>query len=490
MREPLTQEASHLMRLKHLLMFALMLLIALIPWIIGSLCKRNYFHYVERFNQNSGIHIQILSYEQGWLHSQATIRVDIEHVLVSDLHKLNAPLMALIRPVSLTIHESIQHGPIVYNRIAQRFSIGYANIQSDLTLPADFALNFVTRLSSQGPIKIDTISRFNNRWQTHLAIPRLDMVIAPNAQATIDGILGTIDLQLKRNAKLIHLQFQLGAATIDHLQSSFANKISTNPFDYRYNATLQNGLLTGSTLIHLNQVAVWRPDNSIYTADRLILRNIFSIDDRILYNTSASIYIAKLNAVNSVVPLTSKIKINIKANNFDANGLNAYIEKLSNISPDLTTELNAMVLADIIMHAINSNSNVVADLTASTDLGKVSANAKMKWLAPIKLTFMDIVHLALIQIDIRAEKPFVMHVLDVYGKEIDDSTDASARALLLKNKKNGGLLPVNPTPRSRSEAILKAMLGVGYLQQDNNDLLTTLTIQDGVWRMNGWIVSH
>lgn len=478
------------MRLKHLFVFLLMLGIALIPWIIGSLCKRNYFHYVARFNQNSGIHLEIISYEQGWLQSQATLRVVIQHTLATDLHKFNAPLMALIKPVTLIIHENIQHGPIVYNRIARRFSIGYANIQSDLTLPADFALNFATRVDSEGPIRIDTIARFSNRWQTHLAIPKLNMMILPQASGSIDGIIGTIDLKLKNHIKTIVLNFQFGATTINQPQSSFANKITLNPSDYRYNATLQNGLLTGSTLLRLNQLSVSRLNQNSFSADRFILSNIFSFDDRILYNTSASIYIGNLNAVNSVVPATTTLKINIKANNFDANGLNAYIQKLSTISPNLFTALNTSVLADLIMHAVNVNSTIMGDLNANTALGKVSANTKMTWSTPSKSTFMDLVHQALIQIDIRAAMPFVMHVLDLYGKEIDDSTDASAKALLLKNKKNDTLLPIAPTTRSRSEAILKAMLGVGYLHQDKDDLLTTLTIQDGVWRMNGWIVSQ
>lgn len=79
--------------IKTLAALAIVILI-LIPWTVGFIFKQRYYHFVDLLNKESGVKIEILQYHEGWLNSHAKVRISLLTSALTNLPdiSLTAPI--------------------------------------------------------------------------------------------------------------------------------------------------------------------------------------------------------------------------------------------------------------------------------------------------------------------------------------------------------------------------------------------------------------
>lgn len=489
----------------------LIFLIALMfmPLIEGTLFKNSYLHLIEIINQDKRANIQLISYEQGWLHSHAKIVVTLNKGLMT-LYQIG--LSKTNGPVSFTIEEEIAHGPIIYDRISNMIELGHAKIQNDILLPAEIKTNYFSTLSSQGIVRVDLISKFNGNWRGQLKFPTFVLSFPDIGELTWQGLAGEFNIVLADHYfKYTDFEAELGSFSFKGSPTnSYVKSVDTYPLSYQYNASYDNfGLYSGYTNMYTHSISVIKSVETRLIGERVAIHTAFSMDNKTFYSGTLSINIKRINASSFNIPYIQPFHVLITVSNFSIKGLLSYLDNLQLNSPE-AIQKDVHAGEGFLMHMILPESNMQGDIALNSTLGSLTChfNLLLRPDVPPPSTFKDLIASISTTANFIISPSVMTKLIELYNNKISvTKTPQGTTAQIMTQPKTptppattppsikNNITPIpNPANNQATETpqqLVDDLLYGGFLNKDdNNNYITELTIKSGVWKLNDRVVSY
>lgn|GEM_PF-6149327 len=390
--------------------------IALIPWVSGNIFKYQYLKLIDVINKGKQIQIDLVKYRQGWLNSEAVIQVKLV-----DPSLLKNAIIAQ-SPLIVTLEEFISHGPIVYTHLTNQFQLGYASVHTVIQLPCPLQEKLFGKQELIGLIQVDTLLKGSGHWLAQLHIPVLLFSI-PQFNIAWFGLDGSCKLKIKNeHIKDIVTTMKTGALTIHNQMPNFnLQQLIVSPFKYSSDWSHQsNGLWSGSSTIFFPQIIYKKTNGIIYSIDRVVFNNTFSISPDIFYNMVFNFKFKNLSLPDNDLPHINAFNMMTKANNFSSTGFSEYIDFIKTNFPQSLTSINYPLLQNLVLHTITPNSLLEIDAKADTVLGGLSSLANMHWQpdAPIPVNFSDAIKESYITARMRVANVLLSKLFTIYGKDL------------------------------------------------------------------------
>lgn len=144
----------------------LVLVLTIMPWVLGLWFEHNYHNLVSLYNSQGDMQVTVEKYQRGWWHSSARLHVKLINPKVRQFFidsDIDNPQLELI------VDESIDHGPIFYNRkSASHAFFGVAYVRNRVAIPQDIQ----SVLSPDQPLQVsdDDVFTFTGSYHTHFTM--------------------------------------------------------------------------------------------------------------------------------------------------------------------------------------------------------------------------------------------------------------------------------------------------------------------------------
>ncbi len=461
-------------------------MVGLIPYIDGVIFKKNYYHFVDVMNKDGHINVTILNYQRGWMNSCAKIRITIN----KNLFDFYQPSPIVTPLISFIIEENIIHGPIVYDRIKNRFKLGYANIESNIFLTDALKKMLPGMFIGPDIIFADMLSEFDGDWSGHVLIHPLAFTLQNVGNITWEGVDSDFKIGI-RNEHIKHIRNDLssGLFVID-INNSAIKKILIEPVQYSYDVARQKtGLWSGNSKIDMLGFMITRSNGPMISSNKLSLQSTFSMDETTFYNTNLSIFFDDLKIPDYFISDISTFRLMVRANNFSTHGLNEY---LTNLTPTILPVLDLNQIETMLAHTVTTTSDIHGSINFSSSLGNMTTKFKIDWEpnVPAPDTISNIITGTYTEADVTASKPFIIKLLDMYmngsqfkNQLMDQKTPASAE-LNLKDD------PKQSATKTPQESLIGLEI-IGYVSKDKEDNYSTeFTVKNGIPKINGRDLLH
>jgi hypothetical protein len=480
----------------HAFVIILFIIAILTPWVDGVLFKRNYFRLVNAINNGNQLNIEVLEYKQGWIRSYAKVRVTLLESQLKQIQTINAKNLPFTVPMSVTLDEKIDHGPVIYNHLNHQIEFGYANIQTYLYLTDSIDKSLLgNNGKDNGLLKVTMLSKFDGDWNGELFIPKLSLSIPSSIRVVWNGLNGDFHLAMGRySIKHLVINSQIGSILFEsHNNSDRIAKMNIAPMQYRYDGAHEKiGLWSGNTNMYLPGATVIMKDGSIYDAKGIDVASAFSATSTTFYNTNFTVSINNLITPSHLIPYFSKLRISLSANEFSAKDIYEYIKFIKSKTLDDMKDIGLRSIEAILVRTIIPSSYFNIDAESDTSLGLFSSHSNTSWNNDPSLpnTFYDVIANSITVIKIKASAPIAIKIIEMYGKIMKMVTlkNNSQEKPDLQNSSQDEItnqIPSNATPQ---ELINELVLG-GYMNKEDYGYSATLTVDNGVWKINGLVIS-
>lgn len=360
------------------LLFVIVLLaiaLGLSPLLTGVMFKKVYMQQVAYYQQQlakSNVKLEVVDYKSGWFHSTARLRL-------TDLNKSDST--TLIPQVTSEVDSYIDHGPLVRNPKTGSLTLGYADVNTNVHLPA-FIEGFL-RDKTKGALQIKSLVKFNGKtWLNHYEIPAV--VLGNNFKW--DGLKGDATVYYSENEPMdIDATFTIGATSLNP-PATMAKipQASTQPITISVQAAQQPlNLWNGTSSLMTDGAKInWQNGNAI-SIGRLEIDGKYGLnDEKTLYNYNVDSTLASL-VLPSALPINniSNLKHSFYLNGLDANGLSNFqkqYKQLSHEGNDLNQNERKELL-DALLKVLSPSTTLDWSIVTDTNLGSATGNAKVSF---------------------------------------------------------------------------------------------------------------
>lgn len=404
------------------IIFAILLLIGLTPWVDGILFKKNFRHMIEVINQDNRVKIEILEYHQGWISSDARVRITLAGKGITNLQQMNLPNFNFAIPTSFILEEKIQHGPIIYNSHESALQLGYAYVHNTL----------LTDHAQTNLIQIDILSGFNNKWKGQFVVGAASFSLPSLSKIEIADLKGKFTLFLD-NESITRIKTTLETGTISitgDTQNTVLKQLIIQPIKAQYDAVHEmSGLWSGSSSIYTPGFTLTQADNANFIVEKFAITNTFSVGENTFYNTNLAIFMKTVTSPSYTIPSFSKLQIILSAKNFSTKALNDYINFMKSTSPEELKNIDLNKIESLLAHTITPRTTLEGNVSSDTSLGSFAYRSKTKWPAntPLPNTFNDIVTNSFTKARLKLSNLLVVKLLNIYGDQITATTDAQVK---------------------------------------------------------------
>lgn len=405
--------------------------VGLVPWIDGTIFKKNYLNMVEAINHYHHVKIEVLNYQQGWFTSSAKIRV----TPLSGSAQQPSPF------VSFIIINSISHGPLVTDKAKNSLTFAYASIQSLVHFPVEFA---AFNKGPLNPIEINTIFSFNHEWLNQFTIPSLALTLPGSGKLMWQGLSGNVDFHVvNKQITQSHIDMQVGALSLDgNNENSVVSTANIQAFSYQSEAWRQaDGLWKGNTTLSLPGVKVIRPDGSNIEASQFKLISSVDGQSAAAYQFNLQIGMQKLHVPNDIIADVSDFNLSLIVNNVNMQVARELQNLIASLQTNGESDTQQAYLA-LLPHLINANTTVNQKLTMNTPLGRLLSTVNVSWPAntPMPATLSDMASKTSMTINIRAASTLIDKLIESFDKLM------SAYSSSVKPPQQQPVTPVAPQP--------------------------------------------
>lgn len=466
------------------------IIIGITPWIDGVIFKRNFFHLIELINQESHLQINVAEYHKGWFTSHAKLLISLDTTQLTQT--------SLTDPTHFTTYVTITHGPIIYHSYEKKVELGYANVQTFIHISEELEALLLGRrsnLEDTGIMQVNTLATFNNNWYGTVQMPVLVLSnkwIELFGKLTVDGLRGEFRIRTRDNQiRRVRTTFEIGAITLDSPTSMVVSKVSIQPLTYTYRVGHERtGLWSGNSSLFTPNISIVRRDGSTIILDKLAINNAFGMGSGILYNTNLSINLDNLTTAMPMLPTLSKLHIIFSANNFSSQGFYDYLAFLQKKSTVLAESINVDTLINLLVHTIIPISSFYSDVTADSSLGSLAIHSKTIWQtnAPKPNALNDVMKNSYTEIYCSVAGNIVSKIIEFYFDTIKTSGLFNKET---PTKPQSSLAATSTeTPLMDSPAkLIDDLVRIGYFSKNGNNYEMTLTIQEGVWKINNSVLN-
>lgn len=439
----------------------------------SKMIKDQYYNAIAVLNAESNLQIQIVEYQPGYLCSHAQIFIPFNNPFFTHLPpKFNSFLSGIL------LDQTITHGPWLYD----------ASRKSHLFAPAFIQSNVYVVYANQTKLEItqlDTLVTYQNEYFTHINVPQLNIPL-PHGQLSWGGLNGLIFFniqndRLKRfrsdiNVGLFNLQGDQLQLSIESIKNN--TDFKQNPLDHwngEHDVALPHIMLVDNT-------GQYRLDNLDYHSEYHIIENdsyTHLIKGNIAQLATPEITFSPVNFSLNVQNLNAKTLDQLVAvfnmPNYDSNAVNAMTPLLIKQDTILSTQAE-----------INSS------------LGAFSLHEKAYWPpnTPLPVTIDNVIQQGVAEIDIRISIALLNQLITIFSKHINDpmvnQPAAQPQTITPPSSTTAGTpvavskpLPPPPTFEQNIQDMIARGIKLGYILQEQNDYVTTLTFDHGILKING-----
>lgn len=404
------------MRKKHLyyLIVFLFIIFAILPWIAGIYFQQNLERLLEAVNTDKRLRIELIDYQRGWFTSQATIRLTILEKDIDFLRQLNISGLTPSSDIVLLFQEDIKHGPIIYDN--KRLTLGYADIHSSL----------LTGHSKKDILRINIFTAFNNRWLGEFETSAWSFTLPYINRFNVEKLKGNFYFKIEDKAiKHIKINNEIGPISIEFDEKNpHLKQITILTITGKYDAAHSgSNLWSGLSSLYTPGMAITDIHGANFVFEKVAITNTFSVSGNILYNLNVAVFVKNLVSLSHTIPAFSKMQIIFSAQNFNAKGLNDYIEFIRSKTPEELKDINLQTFDTLLAHTISTNSIFSTSVDSDTSLGSFSILSKTVWPENTALpnSINDIIKGSYTTILLKMSDALVMKLLEIYGDQITAS---------------------------------------------------------------------
>lgn len=388
----------------------ILIVVGLTPWVHGILFKRNYVNFIQIINQENIAKIEILEYNLGWLTSHAKIR--ILPVLPKNSQHASLP-MNMVMMYNLVLDENISHGPFVYDKIQNKYSIALGSIQSAFHFPTIETMVFGQE-KAEGLIQINTLSTYDGTWKNQIMIPSLTSMKPGIGKVTWQGLNGNFTITVKDNLiKTMESHLTMGALLIES-ENPIVPQVNLQAITYDNNMIRQPlDLWTGNTTISLPFISLTQQEGPSFTMQKAMLTSSVGINAN-MYFGKADASVQTFEMQNIDLPPISPFTFSLSINNLSAQGLANYIQYIKSKPNFFKDDMKNVESLMTKVFTPTSNLNGVISLNtalgASTDTIKIS----FKTNSPSPTSLNDLMMNLIFEMDMRTAAPLLEKWLEIY----------------------------------------------------------------------------
>lgn len=481
--------------------FAILILIILIlPLIHGVVFKQRLLQLIDTINTDNRAKVEIVKYNLGWFHSQTTLRVTLNKGL-SNFYQVS-PTTAPTQPFTFTIDENISHGPIMYDHLQGGFEFGYAKIYNNIHISNQLETLLLGPLKNEGIIQIEMISEFNGNWSGHFHVPALSLSLHEMGSLTWAGLTGDFNFVIT-DKKISHVIFTGLIESIlmqTTMKNGYFSKMMTQPIKYTYDVMHQSGgLISGNTKLYTRGVTINKQDGINYNIEKFSTRTAFSMDNTTVYNTNASLFIKNLDIPDAAFPSLSQIHLSVFGNNLNVKGLTGYLDYFNANTQETAKPVDVKIIDSLLAGMIMPTSVFRANVSLNTPLGSFNCHLKSIWHSeiPVHNSIADVISSAYTKINFIISPGVANKISELYNDDFIVQSTNGQNSLTKKSSTTTVVQPANLTPTpaqsvntEAAKQFLNDLVIGGFFDKDQyNNYTTKLTIESGVWKLNGRAVN-
>lgn len=436
-------------------------------WYVGSLFKDNFFNLVNIVNRDHRVKIDVLAYHQYWLKSNATIRIT-----AVGLNSNNQT------PVSIIVESHIAHGPIVFDKLHRHLTLACASIKSSIHLEEQATPESLSKTNLE--VRLNTLATFNNEWLNQIQIPALAWSMQNGDKLTWEGLKGFFNLTVNRNAiSAVKIKLNIGSLFVQ-LENDQINLQSAN---YENNIKRQaNGLWEGSSRIITPHLFIKIANGASVAVDDLNASNQFGMNANKNYDLSFHLA-ANMVQVSTMtfMPVVSPVNVSFTLTDLNAKSVNEFSNFAKAMRSKQFSNADKQAFLVLLPHLITPSSTVNENMMIGTSLGVVQADIKLYWPATMQLpvVFSEVVRDANVKANFKIAIPLFVKLLNTY---LENRYTKSTPATFI--------VPSPQLITEMSNQLIDSWLKKGYILQQGNDYVTTMTDEEGVVKLNDHVLSQ
>ena len=356
-------------------------------------------------------------------------------------------------------------------------------------------------------MRFEILSEYDGDWSGQIHISALSFSMQNLGKIIWNGLNGSFKIVLNQN-KFKHAKAEttIGSINIqvDPLNESI-KEFAIQPIKYRYDVTKSSGLLSANTNTYTPQIAITTLTNKKLIIDKFAIHTAFSMDQVTLYNANISINARDIKTSDKTISTISPFHFTLTTSNFSTEGLEDYLNNLNstNTTKNFQT-IDFKILEGLLVHTITPISIIHGNIMLDTPSGAFTCNYKSNWRAnvPAPNTFADIIASADIKFSVIISPSLAIKIIELYDGTLVVANTSQGKIAILKHKPavqplqnnntlNKSTLPLPQTDISyisseTPQQLIDELLLGGFIDKDNNNnYISVITIESGVWKMNG-----
>jgi uncharacterized protein YdgA (DUF945 family) len=388
---------------KIILSFIALVLVAfgITPAITGYYFKQNYIAFIHALNTTYATRITILSYNAGWFSSHATLKITAPEA--NDM-------------TTLTLDESITHGPFIFNQAKHPLTFAMATIQSTVHLSTRMESMLFGAPKPAGVATIYSVMGMDGNLMNDIKAAPITLAVPFfGGQITWQGLHGTAHFRMNNNQiEGLKSDLTFGALTAT-LPLDQPMTLSLEPISQVADTTRQPiGLWSGSSMLSIPAISLKKGEQVTFGLQQFSNRASTSLSGN-SYSVTNNLVIEKMDMPGYSIPLISPFKFLISINQLNAMELANFLKttqssQINPVSMDETSKLADAWLPRL----LTSASTMSMDLDMNTPLGNMTLRGEAHW--PLKTalprTLEDIQQHAQAKIDIKMAIPLANVIVD------------------------------------------------------------------------------
>lgn len=366
------------------LVVALIIIVAILPWITGYYFKQQYIDLITAYNAKHPGRITIIDYQAGWFSSNA--KLNINPISADDLppqaqNNLSAAA-EFLKSTALTLDQHISHGPFVRDPINNSFTFALASIQTTLHLSEKIETLLFGATKPDGVGTVSVLAALDREWTYRVQLFPMDLSFMTIDKTHWEGIDGTVSFKTNADDTVtqVNSKFVFGNLNVAIEDAGEKLELALTPItqsgSWNYEPV---GLWTGQTDITLPG-AVFKINNVLhYGMEKLLLAGNSNVTGN-MYNLVSTLTINNLTLTDYVVPSISLLQYKLAINNLNAMELVHFISaaQTTQNKPNPQDEMMT-VYQTVLPRVITPSSTVNLDVVMNTSLGGFTAKGNAIW---------------------------------------------------------------------------------------------------------------
>lgn len=464
-------------RISFIIVLLILVAIVITPLIDGMLFKSNYYHFIQALETDKRVKISILEYHEGWMSSDAKLSIMPTVDLMPGLPN-STPTGSYITP-TIILDQHIVHGPFVRDPFTHGYALGLASINSNMHLPATVeAVLLGNQANQNGVISINGLATLGGDYLNQINTPVFNINVPSVGSIVWQGLNGYMNFHMEdKHIQNIKSDMTIGAINAHSVVGSFITENANVKSDMTLDKT---GLWNGSYAFTAPNISV-SSENDIYSVKNVSFTTQFGVTATNLYATKLQILLDQLSSPQFSINQQSHINLSIE--NLNADALVNVITQArqdQSMTPEQTQKFEALLPT-----LISTTTLIKHDTAINTSWGRLIESSQASWPVAVK-TIDDLMKNVSAKADVRISISLVNKLIEIAAQQ---ETPGAQRATTpnssptSETQQSAAPVPVSPADTMKQE--LADLIKKGFITQDKDDYVTSITFEQGVIKANG-----